>query len=283
MGLAIRKTHLAIFGSVIFSVISVFMVTRYADLKVPQHCLVLGESAERLKCLKPYFEEMVFRKNALAATDKARELQIKDTIDDCHLAAHFIGNAQYRKHADTLGTAFATCSTVCNEGCYHGVMEAYISDAKDINSIISDMPVICEKLSHDNRLKRQCVHGIGHGLLRHNSQSVESALSMCEGLGDDSSVCEGGVLMENMNNYLLLGEDALGKKLPQICSEVEKTQDNSVSKKCYQAIGEGLMFYTGHNLEKSIEFCRELPLQYQKTCTESAEKEQFTNRRNLKT
>jgi len=65
-------------------------------------------------------------------------------IDDCHLNAHFIGEAGLEKHNFDAGQAFAMCEFGCVEGCFHGVMEGYIRNEADPYAVLSQMGSVCD-------------------------------------------------------------------------------------------------------------------------------------------
>jgi hypothetical protein len=262
---------------VLFSLFFIFSLVLFYNFKPapPPECLNKKASFERLICLKPYFESLTYKIDASNAVKEAQALQEDKVIDDCHLAAHFIGEANLRKNSNDAGKAFATCPSGCVEGCFHGVMESYVS-VNDNKQAIGKLPLVCDGISRNSIQWRQCIHGVGHGLLGHNPDKLIPALTDCNVFNEHAKVCQGGVLMQNMNNYLLTDEKTLIKNLPFICSEVEEYAENMISN-CYSAIGEGLMFYTGHNLNKSKQICTQLHRSYRKICIDAAEKQLSTN------
>jgi hypothetical protein len=229
---------------------------------------------ERLRCLIPYFEKLTRDGSALEAVAEAKKLQKEKMIDDCHLAAHVIGGENLRKNNNDVGKAFTTCTAGCMEGCYHGVMEEYLSQSHDLDALLKQIPHFCDSVSNDLKLRRQCLHGIGHGLLHHDISLVE-AVKLCRGFGDAYSkrTCIGGVMMQNMNNIMLSDEKTFRSKLAGMCTPIDFFQDQALKSLCVEQIGEGSMFYTGHDLIKSKEFCAELPLNDRPDCVKGAEVE----------
>jgi hypothetical protein len=229
---------------------------------------------ERLRCLIPYFEKLTRDGSALEAVAEAKKLQKEKMIDNCHLAAHAIGGENLRKNNNDVGKAFATCAAGCMEGCYHGVMEEYLSQSHDREALLNQLPHLCESVSHDLKLWRQCLHGVGHGLLRHDISLVE-AVKLCRGFGEvyPAKTCIGGVMMQNMNSIMLLDEKTFRSKLAGMCDPIDVFQDQALKRLCVEQIGEGIMFYAGHDLMKSKEFCGELPLDDRPHCVKGAEVE----------
>ncbi|OGM96263.1 MAG: hypothetical protein A3B86_03930 [Candidatus Yanofskybacteria bacterium RIFCSPHIGHO2_02_FULL_38_22b] len=86
------------------------------------------------------------------------------------------------------------------------------------------------------------------------------------------------VHIKNINNILLDDEQTFVKKIPELCKSAESLNNKDVESQCVSAIGEGIMFYTGHNLEKSKKICLILPAKNQRQCLEGAEIEFRTNK-----
>jgi len=110
---------------------------------------------------------------------------------------------------------------------------------------------------------------------------IEDAILTCKVFNDTfkEDTCLGGLFMENMDQYLIFDEDFLKDKIISICN-FSKSDDQKLKEMCLSAIGEGLMFYSGHNLDKSIDFCNILPDSEKQICIESAEEEFELNLRN---
>ncbi len=235
---------------------------------------------ERLRCLIPYFEKLTRNGSVSEAVTEAKKLQQEKIIDDCHLAAHMIGQGNLRKNNYDIGKAFATCAPGCIEGCYHGVMEEYLSQNRDINVLLNQVPHFCESVSHDWKLRRQCLHGVGHGLLHHNDISLVEAVKLCRSFGNASSqdTCIGGVFMQNINNIMLSDEKTFRSKLAGMCAPIDFFHDQTLKNYCVEHVGEGITFYTGHDLRKSQEFCLELLPDDRNHCSNGVEDELMTNK-----
>jgi hypothetical protein len=208
--------------------------------------------------------------------------QEEGIIDDCHLSAHQIGRTSFNQYKDDIGKAFATCPMGCIEGCFHGVMEGYVEKNGSPSQIVEEVPKLCSTVSSDAVLQRQCVHGIGHGLLRHDAEALVEVVSLCNKLPTDfyRYTCLGGVFMENMSSYTTLDEGALRAELPLVCGKMYDVDNGAYVPMCLEAVGEGLMFYTGHDLKKSIEFCSLLAPEDQNSCNTGVVGEHETHLRN---
>jgi len=237
--------------------------------KVPNKCLSKTNEYEKWICLKPYFRALTMEVSASYAIKEAKKLKHEKIIDDCHLLSHFVGEASLEKHNFDAGKAFSSCEFGCIEGCYHGVMEGYLRYETDPRAVIPKVKNLCDNIdspdssTKEKLLRRQCLHGIGHGLLAHDYLSMSEAVKTCRSFNDEYSeqTCLGGAMMEYMEQYLGVEENYLVKILPGICAPVEKLNDQFALNTCIANIGVGLMFYTKHDLVRSKKMCEELQKQ----------------------
>ncbi len=241
------------------------------------YCMRKAHPYERLECLLPYFEDLVHQSSARKAIAYAQALQRIGIIDDCHLAAHAIGEANLVAHQFDTGAAFASCSSACFEGCHHAVMEGYLARARDLSSALDGVRTLCSSVAQDTLLYRQCLHGVGHGILRHGAVILPEAVDLCQRLGDAFAVdtCLGGVFMENVDRYLTKDEKTVFALLPGLCTPI--THHPQLFESCIEAVGEGMMFYTGHDLPRSEALCRSLPENSQEWCIAAARQEALIN------
>jgi len=243
----------------------------------PDVCLEKSFSYEKIECLMPYFKMLTEKINASYAVQKAQQFVKEGVIDDCHLIAHEVGEGTFEKFDFDIAKSFASCANGCIEGCYHGVVETYVGqNYENPKKIISELVRTCDSVPLSALLRRQCIHGAGHGLLANGRMPIQEAIATCHLFeASDASTCLGGLFMENMNTYLLLKESYLQEVLRSICSDVVATKDIAkFTTMCFEAIGEGLMFYTGHDLEKSKFLCESLEVfDYVESCQKGAELE----------
>lgn len=245
---------------------------------IPKECAELDKPFERSQCLSSYFKILTQKASAKTALARAQALEREGVIDDCHLPAHEIGQVNFQKNENNVGKAFATCPLGCIEGCFHGVMEEYVQQEGSVEAIVENVEAVCTSAHEDPLLQRQCIHGIGHGLLQHKTDDMSEAIAQCKKMEGDfyQHTCLGGMFMENVNAYLSLSEEQLQNELPQICANI----DAELLPLCLEVVGEGLMFHTGHDLERSTELCYGLPQEHQTLCIDGATAEADTHTRN---
>jgi hypothetical protein len=242
----------------------------------PHHCLQKPDGYdERWNCLNPYFEKLTKAASASVALTGARKLVTQGVMSDCHIAAHTIGRANLEKHDFDMGRAFATCGFACIQGCMHGVMERYVRELADPYKVRDEIADMCDSvglapetenpaLSKDVLMWDQCNHGLGHGLLQHGFFPLEESARICISLENRHAEhrCVSGLMMENMNQYLSLDENSLREVLPHVCAPFEGMKDEEATfylwNACIGDVALGLMFYTGHDVERSKELCEGL-------------------------
>jgi len=235
------------------------------------HCANLPVSYSKNICLGRYFRAMTQQYSAKRAIASAQELVKQGVIEDCHVAAHMIGAANIVKHDFDLETALSSCSMACDEGCVHGVMRTYIPHEIQPSHLAGTIKHICDTTRADAWLHRQCIHGIGHGIMNNGFLPAREAIKLCNLFeGEDVDSCLGGLFMENMHPALVWPEDRLRKQLFSVCADIVAMRNDTYTQYCIESIGEGLMFYTGHDLGKSLGYCELLPGEHWTVCKQAA-------------
>ena len=232
-------------------------------LEPSQECLDKPDGYKKWSCFRPYFETLTNEVSASASMAEAIKFEEQRIVSDCHLFAHYVGETNLEKYNFNMGKAFSSCTPGCLNGCFHGVMERYIRYETEPDNVISKIKNMCDSVGTDWAQKRRCFHGVGHGLLAHNYLPLLDALGACKTLGSDrlddwGIACIGGLLMENMDQYLELDldEDNFRKIIPEICAPFESMELEL--RICIEQIALGALYYTGYNIEHSEKLCEEL-------------------------
>lgn len=115
-----------------------------------------------------------------------------------HVLAHALGRFAIanKRELDVL----AQCREIFQAGCYHGVLEGYLSTLPEVQP--AAVASLCDVVSrsHAARLPAlECAHGLGHGLLTRFGYSLDRATQACDVLADSAAQreCLDGVFMEN--------------------------------------------------------------------------------------
>jgi len=232
-------------------------------LEPPQECLDKPDGYKKWSCFRPYFERITNEVSVNAAMAEAIKLNAQRVVSDCHHWSHFIGEASLEKHNFDMGKAFSSCTFGCSSGCFHGVMERYLRYETEPANVISKIKNMCDSIENWDR-KRECVHGLGHGLLAHEYLPLRDAIDACNSLDSDwRSKCIGGLTMEYMDQYLLpnLDEEDFKRLFPRICDPIEAIGDMDLMEFCILQIAQGALDYTGYDIERSEKLCEELTQQ----------------------
>jgi len=231
-------------------------------------CISQLDGYKKWDCMSPYFEKLVYEESVIEAMKEAIEFKEERVVADCHLFGHLIGETGLEKNNFDVGKTFSSCVHGCSDGCFHGVMERYLRNEIDPYNVVSNIQNICDSVGTDWVLKRQCFHGVGHGLLAHGYLSFQEAIDTCQIFDLEWILqCMGGVVMENMDQYLRLdlNEDDFRKVIPKICEQVEST--DPFSQDCFNATALGFLYYTGYDLRRSESLCEELSnFEHVQTC-----------------
>jgi hypothetical protein len=224
----------------------------------------------RADCLAPWLEDIVARQGAGAAMQAADRLVRGKVMNDCHVMAHTIGHATWHKTRD-LRTAFGACSSACIQGCWHGVMEASMMGAPTERIAPKRALAFCDALGQGTLERRQCLHGLGHGIMHQRRDDLKSAVAECEALGAryETDQCLGGMWMQWTHFPLHEGADSFRKKAPELCAAVRK----DLLGRCAHAVGGAAMFATGHDETRSKALCKQLPSEQQRQCLKGVQHE----------
>lgn len=228
------------------------------------------------------------------------------SVFDCHSDAHRVGRLAYETKGENV---FAECSAACHSGCYHGAMEALLSE-KGTENIAALAKKTC--VNFDTIFGYfECLHGLGHGILAYVNYDLPEALALCKKLKDDFSVrsCYGGMFMENVVTGLGAGAKGADHKTDWVSSDPHFpcnaiTKDYEVQYPCYgmqtswmlklldgdfegvkdeclrapkrltgvcfKSYGRDAAGRTLRNKEKIVELCSKIPENYQDFCASGA-------------
>jgi hypothetical protein len=122
-----------------------------------------------------------------------------DIQRDGHGYTHIIGIRAWHPGAD-VAAIFRSCTGLFQSGCYHGVIQAYLTQGGSVDS--TRVVALCNEIApgeSDRWLRFQCVHGLGHGFEMAWNWELPHALKGCDWLHGtwDRYSCYGGVFMEN--------------------------------------------------------------------------------------
>jgi len=219
----------------------------------------------RAQCVTPWLDQIVMQKSAAAALEAAEGL-VKSgvmNVNDCHIMGHAVGHASWRKERD-LEKAFRACSSACIQGCMHGAVEAFMIDGPEGQTTPPRVRAFCDTLGIDSVERRQCLHGLGHGIMHQYRKDLPDAENACETIGGrrEADLCLGGLWMQWAHFRIHQGAEAYAKAAPTMCDGVSEAH----LPECARAVGGGAMFASGHDPAKAGGVCGALPETQRRDC-----------------
>ncbi|MET0514594.1 MAG: hypothetical protein ABW047_04610 [Nitrospiraceae bacterium] len=159
----------------------------------------------KMSCFQQQLEEAL----KTGGTEQALSLlemfarEDSDALRETHPLVHHLGQRSF-VHYGSAGEAMAHCRDVFWSGCYHGVLQAYLTSLPSVEAqhIVSLCPAT--GTAADFLFKRyNCLHGIGHGVTIQFRFDVLKSLAHCDYLTSewDRESCYGGVFMENIVTF----------------------------------------------------------------------------------
>lgn len=154
-------------------------------------------SPEEYAAMKGTLVSRVQSENPTMALDFLQNQVIKRPVwaQVCHALAHEVGHAAYDKYNDyTIAVSYR--DDTCGSGYLHGLIE-YRLKGVDPAKILEVIKSICP--SED---AQDCYHGVGHGAMFYTSNTIPSALKLCDETYSKDAykvACGEGVFMENFN------------------------------------------------------------------------------------
>lgn len=232
------------------------------------NCLNTGENFWRGSCVQDLQKEM---KKRMSTQEALRALAVLDDQpplkQSCHILVHYIGQDVYREKG-SVPESFNECAKqiACGEGCYHGVVEAYMEETGDL---LRDDAVagLCQKdFTHNQITYRACNHGIGHAMMLLSDGDVPRSLVQCDVLKPElREDCYSGVFMENVfGNW--------GGSHPNAYSDPEDLNypctilDEPYLDMCYQAQANVAIYQSPRRYLAAADFCAQVPEANRSTC-----------------
>jgi hypothetical protein len=238
---------------------------RAQDPLVKQCVAQFPPGGARAQCVTPWLDGIVMQQSAAAALDAAEEL-VKSgamNVNDCHIMGHAVGHASWRKERD-LGRAFRACTSKCIQGCMHGAVEAFMIDGPEEQTSPARVRAFCDELGAKSIERRQCLHGLGHGIMHRYRKDLKDATDACETVGGryEADLCLGGLWMQWAHFRIHQSADAYANAALTMCDGVR----DELLPECARAVGGGAMFATGHDAAKSGAICKALPAGQRGNC-----------------
>ncbi|MGH7583736.1 MAG: hypothetical protein ACREL5_10975, partial [Gemmatimonadales bacterium] len=146
-----------------------------------------GTSGEKkMSCWQDYFVKLARSDRVHITLGALSSLAAEhpDVARDGHMFTHIIGIRAYHEGAD-VRSIFRSCTGLFQSGCYHGVIQAYLTEGGGGHLDTTRAVKLCDVIASDEAdrwLRFQCVHGEGHGFDMMANWDLPTALKHCDWL-----------------------------------------------------------------------------------------------------
>lgn len=206
--------------------------------------------------------------------------QEPEIFTSCHALTHYLGRSAYKKIGN-IPDVYTQCTSVCQGGCYHGVIESYFGEQilslGDVARLAQKVRGACgeERDYGKPLLYTECVHGIGHALMFISQNDLPFALRFCDEFASarERETCYTGVFMENSSSATTIGHPSAFVSVEDPMYPCTILEERYLSE-CYGAQSSYFTLISHFSWEKTVSLCSQVPLKYQGKCF-------FTMGRNL--
>ena len=230
------------------------------------------EDCSEQTCYEQAYGNIAYREGPKAALELF-DRQYGDGSDPgCHRVAHTIGAAALARFAGNVAKTFASGSSSCWSGYYHGVLERALLKVKsyDANALGDVARGLCDDrgVRAVSWLAYQCLHGLGHGLMITTGYDLPRSLGACKRLTDewDQNSCKGGAFMENIaTSYGIESRWVKADDPVYPCNWVAYPDKNA----CYQLVTSRILRVVGPDWKRIAQICASVEDGWVSTCFQS--------------
>jgi len=177
---------------------------RGAESSQPEMCAGLM-SDEKMRCYRQQLESVLQTEGTEQALTALKQItgQDPEALREAHPLVHHVGQQSFVRYG-TAPVALSHCRDVFWSGCYHGVLQAYLSSLPVVEpQHILPLCPTSETVSVYSFQRYNCLHGLGHGLIMQFRYDLLKSLAYCDALSGtwDRESCYGGVFMENIVTF----------------------------------------------------------------------------------
>lgn len=219
-------------------------------------CGGINQRTSFISCLKKKLGNSIAT-NGMESYMTALASRTIEVGDHCHDIAHVVGQIGALNKRPLTGCT----AGLCEDGCYHGYLEAYIAQGGDE---LEAADRLCGSILNENsRIRWACFHGLGHGLASIKGD-LHNALSMCYLLKEpeESKNCGAGVFMELFLSSSIGGAPLkLPEDIVSLCRQVGGLHQDT----CFMSSGV-YEYERSQSVEKAVSVCKRIPVGVIKEC-----------------
>ena len=159
----------------------------------------------KMQCYQRHLETVLQAEGTEQTLTVLEQITVQDpeALREAHPLVHHVGQRSFARYG-TAPLALAHCRDVFWSGCYHGVLQAFLSSLETVEpQHILPLCPISETVSAYSFQRYNCLHGLGHGLTIQFRYDLLKSLAFCDALPGswDRESCYGGVFMENIVTF----------------------------------------------------------------------------------
>lgn len=181
----------------------------------------------------------------------------------CHPSAHHIGEFLYGYVNRDLKMVSELSDFRCASGIMHGLVENTIQienmlDGKPVESI--DIQESCETVNEalGDNAKNECIHGMGHSLVKIYNYNTTQALERCDEFGNwrETYMCNGGLFMQNIAEYAKKKKgDFSQSDVYHPCNKIDGSENREAATLCHRYQANYFLIQTNYHLESAYSLC----------------------------
>lgn len=175
-----------------------------AEPTPPDNCRALLLD-KKMRCYQLQLETVLQTEGTEQALTALEQITAQDpeALREAHPLVHHVGQQSFARYG-TAPLALSHCRDVFWSGCYHGVLQAYLTSLPQVEpQHILPLCPTSETVSAYSFQRYNCLHGLGHGLTIQFRYDLLKSLAFCDTLSApwDRESCYGGVFMENIVTF----------------------------------------------------------------------------------
>ncbi len=181
----------------------------------------------------------------------------------CHPVAHHLGEFLFGYVNRDLKIASDLSDFRCASGIMHGLVENTIQientlDGKPIESVDIKEPCDIVNDALGDNAKKECIHGMGHSLVKIYNYNTTQALERCNEFENlrEIYMCNGGLFMQNIGEYAEKnGGDFDMSDIYYPCNQIDGTKNDEAATLCYRYQANYFLIQTNYDLQGAYSLC----------------------------
>lgn len=177
----------------------------------------------------------------------------------CHDLGHGIGIEAVKSGVPSR-EILTECADWCVGGCLNGASHLYVLTDHTPEQLVQ----FCDVDGIEEKSKRMCYHGLGHGYMENFNADITKAMDFCEKIPQEVGQYECGHAA--VMDYALL-YSAPVRSIPEDIVGFCDARQKVFRPSCYEFVG-FLAYSRTVNTKDSFEACRKIPSEFRRNCTQ---------------